>query len=60
MCNKRGHASAKFHEQFTVTRQPTLQSLRGVNILSAVQGDTKHAGGRKNSYWSAIRRPSDS
>jgi hypothetical protein len=25
-----------------------------VNVLSAVRGSIKHAGGRKTSYWSAI------
>jgi hypothetical protein len=35
---------------------------RGVNVLSTVRGgggSTKHTGGRKTSYWSAIRRRSD-
>jgi hypothetical protein len=32
----------------------------GVNVLTAVRGSSKHAGGRKASDWSAIRRRSDS
>jgi hypothetical protein len=40
--------------------QITSWSLRGVNVLSAVRGSTEHAGGRKTSYWSAIKRHSDS
>jgi hypothetical protein len=40
--------------------QITSWSLRGVNVLSAVRGSTEHAGGRKTSYWSAIRRRSNS
>jgi hypothetical protein len=31
-----------------------------ISVLSAVRGSTKHAGERKISYWSAIRRRSDS
>jgi hypothetical protein len=40
--------------------QMTSWSLRGVNARSAVRGSTEHAGGRNNSYWSAIKRRSDS
>jgi hypothetical protein len=32
----------------------------GVKIVSVVQGSTEHAGGRKTSYSSAIRRRNDS
>jgi hypothetical protein len=31
----------------------------GVNVLGSVRGVSKHAGGRKTSYWPAIRRRSD-
>jgi hypothetical protein len=37
----------------TYCPQITSWSLRCVNVLRAVQGSTKHAGGRKTSCWSA-------
>jgi hypothetical protein len=45
---------------YSYCSQITSWSLRGVDVLSAVRGSTKHAGGRKISYWSAIRGRSDS
>jgi hypothetical protein len=43
----------------TTVRRPRVDPCGGVNVLSAVRGSTKHAGGRKTS-WSAIRRRGDS
>jgi hypothetical protein len=51
---------ADMGEIYTVHRSWVDWSLRDVNVLSAVRGNTEHAGGRKTSYWSAIRSRSDS
>jgi hypothetical protein len=46
--------------KFRYCTQIRSWSLRGVSFFSAVRGSTKHAGGRKTFYWSAIRRRSGS
>jgi hypothetical protein len=63
--NNTGSLAWKWHsyDERAVQRycsQITSWSLRGVNVLSAVRGEYKACRWTEGSYWSAIKRRSDS